>query len=351
MVAGSDAVYPPLISTSINYGAAMSIIRRKQIMFSAVILLIFLSSCTTVPVHPSGNTLAYIVQKDDSLVSRYMPVFVIENHKNKHNLIGTASAKISEDNEEVIYVNPEIATVYTEVRKFKTIKNTYTNLIYRIHFEKIPDGFIPFYIGEGNNTGLIVIVTLNNQNKPILYTTVHTCGCYLAFIPTTFMPENGFPNDWGKGRQSVDSENLPSLLEYNKFFSAREKVGLLIRDGSHRVKDIWLLKPNYLKKHNTVKAQIDPLSSLKKLSLKDHKTTSFFENQGSREGYVKGSYKFREWLLMSWWAFDSRIGEDKVFGKDKSDGINFYTSIKPWARDQSDLRDFNAFLRYWNWSL
>ncbi len=329
----------------------MSKVFRRQMIFSAIVLLIFLSSCTSVPVHPSGNTLAYIVQENNSLVSRFMPVFVIENHKNKHNLIGTASAKISEDNEEVIYVNPEIATVYTNIRKFTTIKNTYTNLIYRIHFEKIPDGFIPFYIGEGSNTGLIVIITLNKQNKPILYTTVHTCGCYLAFVPTSYMPADGVPKGWDKGRQSVNSENLPGFLEYKKSSSTDEKLGILIKDGSHRVKDIWLLEPNYLKKYNINTVQIQSLDSLKKLPLIDHKTTSFFESSGLREGYVKGSYKFREWLLMSWWAFDSRIGEDKVLGKDKNDGINFYTSIKPWAREKSDLRDFNAFLRYWNWEL
>lgn len=329
----------------------MSIILRKKIIYSAIILLIILSSCTTVPVDPSGNTLAYIVQGDDSIVSRNMPVFLIENHKNKYNLIGTASAKKSDDKEETIYINPEIATVYTDIRKFTTIKNTYTNLIYRIHFEKIPDGFIPYYIGEGNNIGLIVIVTLNKENKPILYTTVHTCGCYLAFVPTSYMPADRIPKGWDKRRQFVNSENLPSFLEYKNLSSTDEKLGILIRDGSHRVKDVWLLEPNYLKKYKTDKVRIQSLDSLKKLPLKDNKTTSFFENSGSREGYVKGSFKFREWLFMGWWAFDSRIGEDKVFGKDKNDGINFYTSIKPWAREKSDLRDFGAFLRYWNWEL
>ena len=327
-------------------------INRKQIVILSVILLIFLTSCTTISDHPlSDNLLAYNVTDDNSLLSRYMPIFLIENYKNRHNLIGTASAKATEGKEEIIYINPVKATVYTQTRKFKTSKNTYTNLVYRVHFEQIPGGFMPFYLGKGKNTGLIVIITLNNRNQPILYTTVHTCGCYLAFVPTSHMPENGFPRDWDKDRQSVYFENLPGFLDYDKSSSGLEKTVILIRDGSHRIKDIWLSPPDSLKKYKTVSAQNQPLDSLKKLPMKHHKTTSFFENSGSRMGYVKGSYKFREWLLMSWWVFDSRIGEDKVFGKDKNDGILFYTSLKPWAREKSDMRDFIAFLRYWNWEL
>ena len=324
------------------------ILRRS----APVILLIILSACTTISDHPPGdNLLAYSVPDDDSLLGRYMPIFVIENYQKRYNLIGTASAKATEAGEELIYINPEKATIYTQIRKFKTSKNTYTNLVYRIHFEQIPGGFIPFYLGKGKNTGLIVIVTLNNRHQPILYTTVHTCGCYLAFVPTSHMPEYGFPRDWGKGRQSVYFENLPGILDYDESSPDQEKTVILIKDGSHRVKNIWLSSADSLNKYKTFNAQNQPLDSLKYLPIKYHKTSSFFENSGSRIGYVKGSYKVREWLFMSWWAFDSRIGEDKVFGKDKNDGILFYTSLKPWAREKSDMRDFISFLRYWNWAL
>ena len=52
---------------------------------------------------------------------------------------------------------------------------------------------------------------------------------------------------------------------------------------------------------------------------------------------------------MSWWALDWRIGEDKKLGKNEDDGIRFYTSLKPWSRRASDLRNFKTFLRYWEW--
>jgi hypothetical protein len=156
---------------------------KRLIFLLPVALLIFLFSCTTIPVHPTVDNLSVFTVKDDkTILSHYAPVFLIENYKKKYNLIDTPSARINEDREGEIYVDPEKATVYTGMSEFKTFKSTYTNLIYRIHFEKIPGGFIPFHLGKGNNIGLIVIITLNSRNEPILYTSVHTCGAILPLF-------------------------------------------------------------------------------------------------------------------------------------------------------------------------
>ena len=95
-----------------------------------------------------------------------------------------------------------------------------------------------------------------------------------------------------------------------------------------------------------------PLTSLEKLPLNGSKqNTSFYETSGQRIGYVKGSYKLLERLLISWWAFDWKIGEDKKLNADKNEPPIFFTSLKPWARNISDLRDFPEFLTYWGWQL
>ena len=124
---------------------------------------------------------------------------------------------------------------------------------------------------------------------------------------------------------------------------------VLLRDGSHRVKDLWL-SPEVSNKYQTINATLQPLSALEQLPLANG-LVSFYETLGPRQGYVKGSHKFRERLLMSWWTLDWRIGEDKKLGRDKEDGTQFYTSLNPWARDASDMRDFARFLEYWQWNL
>ncbi|MCI5211977.1 MAG: hypothetical protein D3910_25080, partial [Candidatus Electrothrix sp. ATG2] len=118
---------------------------------------------------------------------------------------------------------------------------------------------------------------------------------------------------------------------------------------THRVKDIWLADAGFLPNFTTIAADFQPLTALEMLPLGDQWVTSFYETTGPRKGYVKGSYKTRERLFMSWWAFDWRIGEDKKLGKDTGDGTIFYTSLKPWRREASDLRDFIGFARYWGW--
>jgi len=314
--------------------------------------LFLLFSCATLPKHPlPGKLTAYEIDNDKTLLERLAPVFVIESPNHDYNLIGTPGAAITDLSKETVFVDPGKATVYTREKKFKTSKGSYTNLVYRVHFSEIPSGFDPFHIGQGKNVGLIVIITLNTDNEPLLYTTVHTCGCYLAFIPTSFMPENRFPDHWTKEPQSVYSEELPGFLDYTALPGFAARALIFLRDGSHRVKKMELNTADSLKKFDRVDAATRPLAALEALSMTDGRTTSFYETSGYRKDYVKESHKPWERILMSWWAFDWRIGEDKKFGIDKSDGIMFYTSLKPWGKKKSDMRDFSAFLRYWGWNL
>lgn len=93
------------------------------------------------------------------------------------------------------------------------------------------------------------------------------------------------------------------------------------------------------------------MASLSSLWADDGGIFSFFETDGSRKDYVHGAGKIWERLLISWWAFDWRVGEDKRLGQDRDDGPIFYTSLKPWARKASDLRDFAGLVDYWGWGL
>lgn len=319
-----------------------------------VVLLQFLVSCAPVaPVLDKSDLLAYIPdEKEQTTFTQHHPVFIIEKPRMAYNRIGTPGAELTGNGKEKIYVDPQVATIYTEKRLFRSNSNTYTNLIYRIHFRETPYGLFPFQLGAGKNVGLIIIVTLNGSNQPVLYTSVHTCGCYLAFIPTTHLPRSAYPVDWPEHQQIVYSEILPSRLDPKQANMKESAVMILLRDASHRVKDIWIADGSTLGTVMTAQIEQQPLAMLEKLPIgSGSHTTSFYETAGAREGYVKGSHKPLERLLMSWWAFDWRIGEDKKLGRDKRDPPLFFTSLKPWAREASDLRDFPTFLQYWGWNL
>jgi len=304
---------------------------------------------TSVP--PSPTPKAISVEDDGTFQARFSPVFVIEHPEKSYNLIGTPSAKTMENSTESVFVNPKKPTIYYEKRGFKTTRSEYTNLIFRVHFEKIPFNLLPFYLGAGENVGLIVVVTLDAKERSLLYTMVHTCGCYLAFIPTSFMPERAFPTNWNKDRQKVHSEELPGMLKYPRVFNNKIRLVLTLRHATHRVKDARLSDRESLRPYGLSNAHLKPLDSLETLPLGNGNFTSFYETSGPRKGYVKSSKKIWERLLMSWWTLDWRVGEDKKLGKNKKDGILFNTSLIPWRMEQSDMRDFSTFLKFWGWNL
>ncbi|MDH3973322.1 MAG: hypothetical protein OEV42_03490 [Deltaproteobacteria bacterium] len=328
---------------------APGIQKLKGLICLLIASLLMLPSCTTLPRHPlDEEQKTFIAEEGEGIFNRHAPVFIVERPEKKYNLIGTPAARTDKKGEEKIFVDPGRAAVFYEKRIFETEKGKYTNLFYRVHFKKVPS----FNLTAGNNGGLFIAITLNEKEEPLLYTTVHTCGCYIAFIPTSFLPREMMPHKWDDKRQIVLGESLPGILDYKGAFHSSLKTMILFRDATHRIMDLWLEKTEKVfKRKNSVETKLIPMKKLEQLPLEKKGTTSFFEHDGPRKGYVKMSHKFWERLLMSWWAFDWRIGEDKMLGKDKSEGTRFYTSLKPWARDESDMRDFPAFLEYWGWGL
>jgi hypothetical protein len=321
-----------------------------------VFLLIGQSACINkryIPAEPSEPATAYLPQVDQSNLSRYTPVFLIEKSDLQYNRIGTPSTFNNDSNELSVFVDPEIPSVYVQELLFKTDNATYKNYVYRIHFEKVPFSLMPFHLTSGKNVGLIVVVTINEENDPVLITTVHTCGCYLGFVPTSFLHEDAFPDGWNFKIQRVYGKRLPGLLDFKVDFQVETnfKIIILVESGSHRIK--WI-RTEQLKdieeKYQILPAHIIPMEKLKSLG-QNETTTSFFETSGPRKGHVKGSFKPFEIILMSWWAMDLYVGEDKDFGHREETGTIFYTSLKFWDRKKSDMWNFEEFLSYWGWKL
>jgi hypothetical protein len=99
-----------------------------------------------------------------------------------------------------------------------------------------------------------------------------------------------------------------------------------------------------------VRAPLMPVGELDRLPL-DGGRTSFFYREGLREGHVKGSIKPWESLFLSLPSLDPLVGSDKAYGNRRKTGNPFYTSLKPWNREASDMWDFQGFLTFWGWRL
>ncbi|MDH3693023.1 MAG: hypothetical protein OER96_00435 [Gammaproteobacteria bacterium] len=322
---------------------------RFFILTLAVIaLLILLGGCASFGHKQSASPNAVYVAQGDVELSRYAPMIMHENDTESFNQIGTPVVKTSNNGKPRVRIDSTTPTIYANKRAFTSVSGEeFTNYIYRIHFEKVPFSVIPFHVTAGRNGGLFIITTVDDRGQPLLYTTVHTCGCYLAFVPTQYMPDNAYLDNWPESSQRVFGETLPVKIELT---GENRWPVVMLRDGTHRVANIEARNPAVLRHHRVIRTPLRPLTSLRHLP-SDDGPVSMFQTKGLREGYVRSIFKPFELLLISWWAFDLNVGIDKMYGDADVTGTRFYTSLKPWARKKSDMWQFAEFLDYWGWKL
>ncbi|NOX26627.1 MAG: hypothetical protein GXP21_00290 [Gammaproteobacteria bacterium] len=332
--------------------------QRKHPYFTTILraliiaLAITASACSTTSKTPQLTDLkgVYSVEIDNpNLLAQHAPLLRVEQNEQDHNKIGTVIASKNDANKIKIDIDTSQATLYGEQISFQGEHGRYTNLIYRFHFSRVPFSLLPFSLTYGSNVGLFVIITLNEAEKPILVSAVHSCGCYLAFIPTDQLIDSAFPKNWPKEKQTVFGESLPSII---KLTDNKSRFIIDLRNSNHRVHNVSAINKKSLSGDSfVIPMRLSPIDSLRNLPLGDGTTTSMFTNKGARKGYVKGSNKPFEALLMSWWAFDPQIGVDKDYGDPEKTGTIFYTSLKPWHRKASNMWPFTGFLEFWGWSL
>ncbi len=325
-----------------------------KLLKQAVWILITAAIVGCAPRYNSGaasheNLVAYMVDREADAVDTwpavdYAPVFLVHDQHEKFNRIGTPASRTDSDGGEEVYVDSSAPTVYFARQDFSTPHGVYWNYIYRIHFERVP---YP-HLTAGKNVGLIVVLTFNEDGKPVLITTVHTCGCFLAFLPTSHLDSAAYPQGWDTENQEVYGVSLPGLLDLTEHPELPPPLQVVVQGGNHRIVDILLAKNE--ESYPFVNMALRPMADLQKI-LHGDSVTSFFETAGRRKGYVKNAQKWLERMLISWWALDLHVGEDKMLGPPEETGVVFYTSLKPWARKDSDMWHFADFLRYWGWSL
>jgi hypothetical protein len=328
----------------------------KNVKFSAILAVLLTTACLQgcaatpprrAPDRPAAVALYHprATSPEELLLLRYAPWFEVKDYQHDYNRIGAPAARISAEAPQ-IYIDTGRPAIYTMVQKFSTGGNDYTNLIYRVHFPEVPEGNLT----KGRNVGLLVHVTLNDREEPLLVTTVHTCGCYLAMVPTSNLEPDRCPVGWRKENQDIYGETLPGQLELPETIPGSRLV-ISLRGETHRVMGLGFREIEPAGRETILELPMDllPMAALEQIPLDDG-YVSFFEKAGWRKGYVRESEKPLERLVMGWWALDPWVGVDKALGPAKQTGTTFYTSLKFWDRQASDLWNFPGFLKYWGWN-
>ncbi|MGD9039248.1 MAG: hypothetical protein PVH82_06415 [Desulfobacteraceae bacterium] len=324
---------------------------RVEVWVAVVVLILSGCAYSQKGIHDPIHTIYLSHDEADSLVNRFAPVFLIYNHREPHNRIGLPSATFDARGNEKIYVDHKRPAIYHMTRQFSTKNGTYINLIYRVHFSEIPFSLIPFHISAGKNVGLMVIITLDAFQRPLLVTTVGTCGCYAAIVPTSYLPPDALPLDWKNEPLEVYGEKLPYRLDYGKLKVPRLVIHL--RSEVHRIMHLEPMEEERLRnseRFTIIKAPLIPIENLEHIPINGEKT-SFYHDRGPLKGHVKGSVKLWETLFLSLVSQDLFVGTDKVYGDSEITENPFYTSLKPWNRNSSDMWNFDDFLEFWGWRL
>jgi hypothetical protein len=331
--------------------AKQEITWRTRIGFALILLMLSGCAYSQKGIHEPTQTVYVNHKKADSLINRFAPVFLTYNYRETYNRIGRPSAKFDTRGNEEIYVDHEKPAIYHMTRDFSTERGAYTNLIYRVHFSEIPFSLIPFHLSAGKNVGLMVVITLDESQRPLLVTTVGTCGCYAAVVPTSYLPSDAFPLEWKNEPMKVYGEELPSLLDYGELLSP--KLVIHLRSDVHRVMHLEIMEEEKLrnpKLFTITQAPLVPMAALEDIPI-NGKKTSFYHDQRPQKGHVKGSVKPWETLLLGLISLDFFVGADKVYGDSQITENSFYTSLKPWNRNSSDMWNFTDFLEFWGWRL
>ena len=326
----------------------------KRIFPCSALILFFVFGCAHPPVKEMGNEAPIYsgISYPDTLLREHTPLFAAYGWKDAWNRIGTPSAKTDEKGEERIYVDEDKPAVYVMKRKFETQRGSYTNLIYRIHFSEVPYSLVPFYLTAGKNVGLLVVLTLDEKNRPLLVTTVHTCGCYVAVIPTNYLPQDAYPKGWNLAEPvRVYGETLPPLLDFRRKQSPKLLVHL--RPDVHRVMKLEVVEGAIFANPDArivIETPLLPMEDLKQIPI-NNRQTSFYYEEWPYKGFVKNSFKSWEAISLSLISLDFFVGTDKIYGDSSITGTRFYTSLKPWDREESDMWHFDRFLRFNGWRL
>lgn len=302
----------------------MDILAKHRILWMLFVFLVPAGCAHHAKIpHEKVHSVYTVQDSKNSPAAYHAPLFLVNDYRNSSNRIGRPSAKYDEAGNEQIYIDTDRPVMYHMVRNFETDKDNYTNHIYRVHFPEIPFSIIPFHLSYGNNAGLIVIVTLDSQDRPVLVTTVHTCGCYLAIIPTSFLPSDAYPEKWEESPLTVYGEKLPPKLYY--MGKINPKVIFHLRPNVRRVMDIEVIEESKI--HNTknfrrIIASLADMEELDRIPI-NGTTTSFYHEDGPLRGHVKDSLKIWESLLLGLISLDLYVGADKTYADTGETGNPF----------------------------
>ncbi len=155
-----------------------------------------------------------------------------------------------------------------------------TQLNYVIWFPARPKEHA-FDIFGGFLDGLIYRVTLDSDGQPLLYETVHNCGCYHEFYPTNRL----------QILEKIDYAEKPLVLKAPPADPNSARMVIALETRTHYVKSLYPLAREI--KTEAVSYAFADYDQLRSLPYSEHEHRSFF----SEDSIVNGSERLERYIL------------------------------------------------------
>lgn len=179
-----------------------------------------------------------------------------------------------------IDVDTDIPRTYTLISFTRFGKTILTQLNYIIWFPSRPHVGV-FDIYAGWLDGLNYRVTLDEEGNPILYETMHNCGCYYKAYPSSLL----------QIRETMDYKEAPLILKAPEMRPASEMMVVGMAHRTHYVITLYPVSRDV--ENGAVAYTLADYGELKRLPQVDGESKSMFD----RYGLVPGSQRLERFIL------------------------------------------------------
>jgi hypothetical protein len=179
-----------------------------------------------------------------------------------------------------IHVDTTRPRTYTLLSFTRSGTTILTQLNYIIWFPSRPrNSVVDIYAGLLD--GLNYRVTLDGNGDPILYETMHNCGCYYQAYPTGRL----------RVRETMDYKEMPLILKAPEMRPASEKMVVGMAHRTHYVRTLYPVSRDV--EDGAVTYTLADYGQLKQLPQVDGASKSMFD----RYGLVPGSERLERFIL------------------------------------------------------
>ena len=208
------------------------------------------------------------------LFSHFAPIFEIDTVTN-NDRIGV----LAWDDNNIPEVRTDLNKVYRHLSYTRLHDQILLQLNYTIWFPSRPKTSDMDMLG-GHLDGITWRVTLLPDGNPLLFDTIHNCGCYHLFFPTQYakiLPQEP---------SFEEHVFIPQVLH---FYTEKRPV-IRIEHGSHYIERVYF-DDSVL--HNIISYQFADSNELRSLPIKDNKYRSVF----GQDGIIQSSQRGERYLF------------------------------------------------------